>query len=89
MLDFSEVKGTYFLPYVSRAIEIDEHQEQSDMDEQSLVNDEHQVCKRAADESSLDNHSSDEAQNQEKDEENKLEGHPKLEKAMIQITQPS
>ena len=42
VLDFSEVEGTYFLPYEFCAKEIDGHQEQSDMTEQSLVNDEHQ-----------------------------------------------
>ena len=42
VLDFSEAKGTYFPPYGFRATEIDEHQEQSDMAKQNLVNDEHQ-----------------------------------------------
>ena len=80
VLDFSEVEGTYFLPYEFRAKEIDEHQEQSDMVEQSLVNDEHQGHKRVAEQSSLDkDHSSDGARNQEKDEDKTLESHPKLE----------
>ena len=89
VLDFSEVEGTYFLIYEFCAIEIDEHQEQSDMAEQSLVNDEHQEHKRTTEQSSLDNHSSDEAQNQEKDEDEMLESHLKLEQAIIQFTQPS
>ena len=78
-LIFFEVEGTYFLPYEFRAEEIDEHQEQSDMAEQSLVNDEHQEHKHAAEQSSLEDHSSDEARNQGKDEDKALDSHPKLE----------
>jgi len=37
VLDFSKVKGTYFLPYEFRAIEIDELQEQEEVAEESLV----------------------------------------------------
>ena len=37
MLDFSEVNGTYFLPYEFRAIEIDELQGQEQVAEQSSV----------------------------------------------------
>ena len=59
------------------------------MAEQSLVNDEHQEHKRAAEQSSLDNHSSDEARNKDKDEDKTLESHPELEQAIIQFTQSS
>ena len=37
MIDFSEVNGTYFLPYEFRAIEIDDLQEQERVAEESLV----------------------------------------------------
>ena len=37
ILDFSEVNGTYFLPYEFRAIEINELQEQEQVAEESLV----------------------------------------------------
>lgn len=89
VLDFSEAKGTFFLPYEFRATEIDEHQEQSDMAEQSLVNDEHQEHKRVAEQNSPDNHSSDEARKKDKDEDKTLESHSKLEQTIVQFTQPS
>ena len=54
-----------------------------------MVNDEHQEHKRAAKQSSLENHLSDEARNKDKDEDKTLESHPKLEQAIIQFTQPS
>ena len=37
IFDFSEVNGTYFLPYEFRAIEIDDLQEQEQVAEESLV----------------------------------------------------
>ena len=37
MLDFSEVNGTYFLPYEFRAVEIDKPNGQEQVDEQSSV----------------------------------------------------
>ena len=89
MFDFFEVEETYFLPYEFRAKEIDEHQEQSDMDEQSLVNDEHQEHKRAAEQSSLGNHSSDEARNQEKEDDKALGSYPNTERDIVQVTPPS
>ena len=43
MLDFSEVNGTYFLPYEFRAIEIDKLQGQEHVAEQSLVDEDLQI----------------------------------------------
>ena len=62
MLDFSEVKGTYFLPYEFRATEIDKPQGQEQVAEQSSV-DKHLQC--------------NDARNQEKDDEEALGSHPK------------
>ena len=42
MPDFSEVNGTYFLPYEFRAVEIDKPNGQEQVDEQSSVDKDHQ-----------------------------------------------
>ena len=74
MLDFSEVNGTYFLPYEFRAIEIDKPQGQEQVAEQSSVDKDLQ---------------SNNAWNQEKGDEKALGSHPKTEKSIIEVIQPS
>ena len=74
MLDFSEVNGTYFLPYDFRAIEIDKPQGQDQVAEQSLT--------------VMDLQSND-ARNQEKDDEEALGSHPKAKQDIVQVTPPS
>jgi len=74
MLDFSEVNGTYFLPYEFRAIEIDELQEQEQVAEESLVDKYLQT---------------NDARNQEKNDDKALGSYPKAEQDILQITPPS
>ena len=62
VLDFSEVNGTYLLPYEFRAIELDEHQEQEHIAEQNPVDKELQ---------------SSEARNQGKENDKVLESYLK------------
>ena len=81
VFDFSE--KPFCLPYEFHAKEIDEHQEQSDMAEQSVINDEHQEHKRAAEQSSLGNHSSDDTRSQEKDDDKALGSHPRTEQGIV------
>ena len=71
MLDFSEVNGTYFLPYEFRAIEIDELQEQEQVAEQSTADKNLQY---------------NDAWNQEKDDEEVLGSHPKADQDIVQVT---
>jgi len=73
VLNFSGCKGAYMLPYEFRAKEIDEHQEQENIAEQSSVDKEHQ---------------SEEARDPEKEEEKALENHTKVEQSIVQIMQP-
>ena len=74
MLDFSEVNGTYFLPYEFRAIEIDKPQGQEQVAEQSSAD--------------MDLQSND-AQNQEKDDDKVLGSHPKTKQDVLQVAPPS
>ena len=62
VLDFSEVNGTYFLPYEFRAIEIDKLQGQEQVAEQSSAD---------------KNLQSNDARIQEKDDDKVLGSHPK------------
>ena len=74
VLDFSEVNGTYFLPYEFRAIEIDELQEEEQVAEESLVDKYLQT---------------NDARNQEKDDDKALRSYPKAEQDILQVTPPS
>ena len=74
MLDFSEINGTYFLPYEFRAIEIDELQEQEQVAKESLVDEVLQT---------------NDARNQEKDDDKALGSYPKEEQDILQVTPPS
>ena len=74
ILDFSEVNGTYFLPYEFRAIEIDELQEQEQVAEESLVDKYLQT---------------NDARNQEKDDDKALGSYLKADQDIIQVTPPS
>ena len=74
VLDFSEVNGTYFLPYEFRAVEIDKPQGQEQVAKQSLADKNLQF---------------NDARNQEKDDEEALGGHPKAEQDIVQVTPPS
>ena len=74
VLDFSEVKGTYFLPYEFRAVEIDKPQAQEQVAEQSSAG---KVLQ------------GNDARNKEKDGEKALESHPKTKLDIVQVTPPS
>ena len=74
MLDFSEVNGTYFLPYEFRAVEIDKPNGQEQVDEQSSVDKDLQ---------------SNDARNKEKDDDKALESHAKTKQDIVQVTPPS
>ena len=74
MLDFSEVNGTYFLPYEFRAVEIDKLQGQEQVAEQS---------------STHKNLQCNDTRNQEKDDEEALGSHPKEDQDIVQVTPPS
>ena len=74
VLDFSEVNGTYFLPYELRAVEIDKPQGQEQVAEQSSADKDLQ---------------GNDARNKEKDDEKALESHPKMKLDIVQVTPPS
>ena len=71
MLDFSEVNGTYFLPYEFRAVEIDKPQGQE------------QVAKQSSADKDLQGNDS---RNKEKDDEEALGSHPKMKQDIVQAT---
>jgi hypothetical protein len=73
MLDFSECKGAFMLPYEFRAKEIDEIPQNENIAEPSLVEKEHQ---------------SEEAQDIEKKEDKKLANHQEAGQDIVQIVQP-
>ena len=74
MLDFSEVNGTYFLPYEFHVVEIDKLKRQEQVAEQSSA-DKNLQC--------------NDARNQERDDEEAVGCHPKAEQDIVEVAPPS
>ena len=74
ILDFSEVNGTYFLPYEFRAIEIDKLQGQEQVAQQSSVDEDLQIY---------------DAQNKEENCDAVMGSHAKAKQDIVQVTPPS